>query len=72
MLPIPNDESGDCYLTTSEVADVLGCTRSFVSVMRGRNNAPPSFKFGKTLLTRKSSIATWLLEQEKRPAEVAE
>ena len=64
MIPVPGDATGDCYLTTAEVAAALGVHRSYVSVMRSRHNSPPSFRFGKTLLTRQSAIATWLEEQE--------
>jgi hypothetical protein len=69
MIPVP-DESGDVYWNTAEVAEALGCTRSYVSVLRsrakeGKGSAPPSFQFGRTLWTRKSAVAAWLSEQEE-------
>ena len=76
MIPIPGDTTGDCYLNTAEVAQALGTTRGFVSVLRsrearGEGTCPPSFRFGRTLLTRRSSLAAWL-ESLEESGEVVE
>ena len=70
MIPVPGAEDGDCYLSTAELADILGCTRGYVSVLRGRNDAPSSFRFGRTLLTRRSEAARYL-EAKEHGGEVA-
>ena len=75
MIPVPGDTTGDCYLSTAELADILGCTRGYVSVLRsrearGEGTAPPSFRFGRTLLTRRSAAAAWLEGLEESGAAV--
>jgi hypothetical protein len=69
MIPVPGDTTGDAYLNTAEVAQLLGVHRSYVSVLRtrmanGEGSAPESFRFGRTLFTRRSSVARFLEELE--------
>jgi hypothetical protein len=66
MIPVPGDTTGDCYLNTAELAQLLGVHRSYVSVMRSRHDAPASFRFGRTLFTRRSEAARYLEELEGR------
>ena len=73
MLPVPGDDS-DVYMNTAEVAEALGCTRTHVSVLRSRarkgdengNEAAPAwFRFGRTLYTRRSSVARFMENLER-------
>jgi hypothetical protein len=65
MLQIPGDESGDVYLSTAEVAELLQCTRGHVSTLRSRaarGEGPElaGFRFGRSFLTRRSSVRAFL------------
>jgi excisionase family DNA binding protein len=61
---IPLDDENDAYLTTGEVAEMLGVHKSYISVLRGRGDSLPSFRFGRVLLTRRSTVINFLAQEE--------
>lgn len=65
MITIPAQNGEDAYLTTQELADWLCVHRSYISDLRRLNQAPPSFRFGRLLYTRRSEVVAWLAQTEE-------
>jgi excisionase family DNA binding protein len=64
MIELP-EATGDAYLSTQEVADMLHVHRSYISDLRRTGTAPRSFHFGRQLLTRRSEVLSWMETREQ-------
>ncbi|GAB2897322.1 helix-turn-helix transcriptional regulator [Streptomyces mayteni] len=59
------DTSATAFLTLPKAAEYLGISPNTLYVWRHRRQGPPSFRMGRRVMYRISSLNKWIAEQER-------
>ncbi|TDC72234.1 helix-turn-helix transcriptional regulator [Streptomyces hainanensis] len=59
------DTSATAFLTLPKAAEYLGITANTLYIWRHRRQGPPSFRMGRRVMYRVSSLNKWIAEQER-------